>query len=56
MRAFTQQMVIAGHLDQIVVVAGNVLRTLEDLFVGDDIVKHQRRIVNDITDDMGVRT
>ncbi|MNC78750.1 hypothetical protein D3C75_1310440 [compost metagenome] len=49
-------MIVAGHFDQIVVVAGDIFCPLEDLLVGDDIVEHHRRIVNDVTNDMGVRT
>ena len=55
MRAFTEQMPVAGHLDQFVVVAGDAFCAFLDLLVGDDIVKHHRRIVNNITDDVGVR-
>jgi hypothetical protein len=32
---------------------GNPFRALQDLIVCHDIVKHNRRIVDDVTDDMG---
>ena len=49
--AFAQQMPVAGHLDQFVIVAGNAFRALLDLLVGDDIVEHGRRVVDDVADD-----
>ena len=55
MRAFAQQMPVVGHLNQIVVVLRDILRAREDLLVGDDIVEHQRRVVDDVADDMSVR-
>ncbi|SAH66826.1 Uncharacterised protein [Enterobacter cloacae] len=48
-------MPVAGHLDQLVVVVRNAFGALLDLFVGDDIVKHHRRIVHNVADDVGVR-
>ena len=53
---FAQQMPVAGHFDQLIVIAGDPFRTFLDLLVGDDIVKHNRRIVNDITNDMSIGT
>ncbi|MNT10789.1 hypothetical protein D3C72_1456380 [compost metagenome] len=47
-------MPVAGHFDQLVVVVGDALCTFLDLLVGNDIVKHHRRIVHDVTDDVGV--
>ncbi len=55
MRAFAHQMPVAGRLDQLVVVVRNAFRALLDLLIGDDIVKHHRRIVHDVADDVGVR-
>ena len=37
--AFAQQMPVAGHFDQFIVIAGDPFRTFLDLLVGDDIVK-----------------
>ena len=54
--AFAQQVPVAGHFDQLIVIAGDPFRTFLDLLVGDDIVKHNRRIVNDITNDMSIGT
>ena len=53
--AFAQQVPVAGHLDQLIIVMGNAFRALLDLLVGDDIVKHHRRIVHDVANDVGVR-
>ena len=53
---FAQQMPVAGHFDQLIVITGDPFRTFLDLLVGDDIIKHNGRIVNDITNDMGIRT
>ena len=55
MRAFAQQMPVAGHLNQFVVIAGNAFRAFLDLLVGDDVIKHHCRIVHDVANDVGVR-
>ena len=48
-------MPVAGHLDQVVIEVRNAFGALQDLIVGDDIIKHNRRIVDDVTNDMGIR-
>ncbi|MNS61042.1 hypothetical protein D3C72_940580 [compost metagenome] len=55
MRPFAEQVPVAGHFDQLIVVMGDALSAFLDLLVGDDIVKHHRRIVDDVTDDVSVR-
>ena len=54
--AFAQQMPVAGHLDQRIVIVRDAFRTFLDLLVGDDVVEHGRRVVDDVADDVSVRT
>ena len=54
MGAFAQQVPVAGHFDQRIVIVRDAFRTFLDLLVGHDIVEHGRRIVDDVADDMGV--
>ncbi len=43
-----QQMPVAGHLDQRIVIVRDAFRTFLDLLVGDDVVEHGRRVVDDV--------
>ncbi len=54
MGAFTEQMPVAGHLNKFVVVGGDPFGALLNLLIGHDIVKHDRRIVDDVTNNVGV--
>ncbi len=49
-------MPVAGHLDQRIVIVRDAFRTFLDLLVGDDVVEHGRRVVDDVADDVSVRT
>ena len=51
---FTQKVVILGVFNQIIVIAGDVFGAGDDVIVADNIVKHERRIVHNIADDVGV--
>ena len=54
MRAFTQQIVILSVFNQIIVIAGNVFSSGDNVFVLHNIIEHDRRIIHDITDNMSV--
>ena len=56
MRPFTEHMIFIGHTDKIIIIAGNIFRAFDDLFVCHDIIEYHRRIIHDITDNMCVRT
>lgn len=51
---FVQQMLVVGYFDQFIVIVGDFFCMFLDLFVGDDIVKYNRWIVNDIMNDMSI--
>ncbi|CSB15266.1 Uncharacterised protein [Vibrio cholerae] len=55
MLAFTIAVIVISQLNQIIVVVGDVFRTLDDVLVFNDVVKHHCRIIHDITNDVSVR-
>ena len=53
-RAFAQKVEILRVFNQIVIVTGNVFGARQNVFVLHDVVKHDRRVVHDIADDVRV--
>ncbi len=54
MGAFTEQVPVTGHLNKFVVVGGDTFGALLNLLIGHDIVKNDSRIVDDVTNNVGV--
>ena len=40
MRSFTEHMIFIGHTDKIIIIAGNIFRAFDDLFVCHDIIEY----------------